>query len=107
MLGPILVLSYKNHALDEFLVDILESYNRKIWHGFLIRTGKPEHEALRKFSERNSAEEFAAQNELCVRLEVQRQARRVAKDWLDCSRSLETIASGIVNIGACDFDVRV
>lgn len=92
-LGPVLVMSYKNHALDEFLMDIVNEYQGSRWPGFLIRTGTPELEILKKFSERSSAGEHAAQDELCTRLGVQRQARRVAKDWIDLSRSLDTVSN--------------
>ena len=91
-MGPILVLSYKNHSLDEFLLDIIEHYPKQ-WRGFLIRTGKPDEEALQGYSERSTPAEYAAQEELGRRLEVQRHTLQVAKDWLDCCRYLETLAA--------------
>ena len=53
----VLVLSYKNHALDEFLIDVIKlskvsnlSIEDK---GNLIRAGKPERlEELQKYSEK-------------------------------------------------------
>ena len=44
--SSVLVLSYKNHALDEFLIDVIKlskASNLRIGHkGNLIRAGKPE-----------------------------------------------------------------
>lgn len=34
--GPVVVITYKNHALDEFLVDLLDS---KLWEGERPRLG--------------------------------------------------------------------
>ena len=56
--GPIIMLSYKNHALDEFLVDVLKSSgdlngNRSM----LIRLGNPENFALKGFTEKRSSAE--------------------------------------------------
>ena len=53
--GPILMLSYKNHALDEFLLDVLK--NMTFRQGMLIRTGKPDNTELTNFSEISSKEE--------------------------------------------------
>lgn len=52
----VLVLSYKNHALDEFLIDVIKlskvSNLRIEDRGNLIRAGKPERlEELQKYSE--------------------------------------------------------
>ena len=103
--GPVLVLSYKNHALDEFLLDVLNqyettipsSYNRNFYQqrynklspGMLIRTGKPDIESLSQFTERSSPLERSAQDKLSQIILVQRSARNVVKVWSDCSRSLE------------------
>ena len=53
----VLVLSYKNHALDEFLIDVIKlskvSNLRIEGIGNLIRAGKPERlEELQKYSEK-------------------------------------------------------
>ena len=91
--GPVLVMAYKNHALDEFILDAVDKYPaNKQWPGFLIRTGqRSDDPSLHHFGERNSRAEQAAQQELTRRQEVQRQTRRVGRDWLDCARSLETL----------------
>lgn len=48
---PILILSYKNHAIDEFLVDLLKFEKRSLR---LIRLGgKSDHPDLGQYSERN------------------------------------------------------
>jgi hypothetical protein len=61
--GPIIALSYKNHAIDEFLLDVIKqethfSSNRQS----LIRLGKPEEEKLMHHTEKNSNLETAATN---------------------------------------------
>lgn len=50
----VLLLSYKNHALDEFLIDVIKFSHHGIGRqGNLIRAGKPERiEELQKFSEK-------------------------------------------------------
>ena len=50
--GPVVILSYKNHALDEFLDDVVKASHFS--QGQLIRAGKPENEGLQKFSEKMS-----------------------------------------------------
>ena len=50
--GPVVILSYKNHALDEFLNDVVKASNFS--QGQLIRAGKPENEGLQRFSEKMS-----------------------------------------------------
>lgn len=96
------MLSYKNHALDEFLIDIIKSTNtntRLNQPGGLIRTGKPDIEALLKFTEKFSPIEKAAQEELSHRLTVQRRARSIAKSWIECARALESgITSQVIHL---------
>ena len=104
--GPVLVLSYKNHALDEFLLDVINQYEttmpssyipyrsyfqqkNKLTSGMLIRTGKPDIESLSQFTERSSPLEYSAQEKLSQIILVQRSARNVIKVWSDCTRSLE------------------
>lgn len=92
--GPILVLSYKNHALDEFLLDIINASG----HVFgkpeaSIRTGKPDIESLMKFTEKHSPIEKEAQAELSRRLAVLLRARNVGKSFLDSSRVMISAAS--------------
>lgn len=102
--GPVLVLSYKNHALDEFLLDVISQYNStvsdpnkrdcydRLRPGMLIRTGKPDIENLSEFTERHSPLERNAQRHLMDIIDVQRNARNVRKLLYDCARSLDTKA---------------
>eukprot|EP01041_Mallomonas_annulata_P002547 gene2547-4973_t len=91
--GPVLILSYKNHALDEFLTDVLKFSPYKLAPGMLIRSGKPENEALLSFAERSSHAEKSAQEILMKRISVQRQIRRIARDWKDCAKYIEMLLS--------------
>ena len=50
-ISAVLVLSYKNHALDEFLCDVLEFSPGFKQRGHLIRTGKPERPELMNHTE--------------------------------------------------------
>lgn len=63
--GPIIMLSYKNHALDEFLVDVIKSSGdlggRR---SSLIRLGNPENFALKDYTEKRSAAESESQRRL-------------------------------------------
>ena len=96
-LGPILVLSYKNHALDEFLNDVITQYDASMGSGsysylrpgMLIRTGKPDIESLERYTEKHSPLEYQARNNLEHILHVQRTARFVIKELLDCAVKLE------------------
>ena len=89
-LGPVLMLSYKNHALDEFLCDILDSAPSRLRQGQLIRCGKPESNKLDEFTERNSVGETKLTDELNRRIRIQRAARDIARLWVDLSRTLGT-----------------
>lgn len=91
--GPILVLSYKNHALDEFLIDVINQYQtskRYLQPGMLIRTGKPDIEILENFTERNSNLERSARTNLEGIMLVQKNTRNLIKELLECARNLET-----------------
>jgi hypothetical protein len=48
---PILVLSYKNHAIDEFLLDLVKNPSRSFSSGNLIRIGNSPEPSLRRYSE--------------------------------------------------------
>lgn len=97
--GPILVLSYKNHALDEFLCDVVTQYStssndftryqKTLRPGMLIRTGKPEIDTLEQFMEKHSPLEIKARQNLEDIVMAQRKTRSVIKDLLECARSLE------------------
>jgi len=92
--GPILVLSYKNHALDEFLMDVIKS-DPMIRPGMLIRSGNPEVDELRPFKERFSPFETDAQKELGRRIAVQRRSKLVSKDWVSCYHFLSSAAHSL------------
>lgn len=82
-LGPIVVLAYKNHALDEFLLDVLDadaSLDKSKGKGRLIRLGKPDEEALLEYTETKNREEFEAQKELEKRLELVKQVKTFMKE---------------------------
>lgn len=64
--GPILTLSYKNHALDEFLKDILSNGIRR----GLIRVGKADIPELYDYQEKRSHEEADALQKLKEHLEI-------------------------------------
>jgi hypothetical protein len=116
--GPVLVLSYKNHALDEFLLDVISQYNssnrsyrpqllRGRWDhydngelrpGMLIRTGNPEIESLIHFRERHSPLELEAKQHLMEIIDVLRNSRNVRKLLYDCARSLDTKALSDVSL---------
>ena len=85
--GPILVLSYKNHALDEFLCDVLRFSHMKT--GMLIRTGKAESIELSSFSEKFSPQEQSAQEELARRVGTLRSARKAVIEWCSVSSALK------------------
>ena len=79
------MLSYKNHALDEFLCDVVDYATPNLKHGELIRTGKPENAKLTHFSENGSKEEMKANEELSHRVGVIRKAQKISRDLKDCS----------------------
>jgi hypothetical protein len=77
------MLSYKNHALDEFLVDVVRLSSPQLHPNDLIRSGKIENFELQAFQERNSNAEkdFAAKLNDAIR--VQKKARHIAKQFRD------------------------
>lgn len=84
-IGPVLMLSYKNHALDEFLCDVLEFSSPKMSHGMLIRTGNPENPILAPYAEKGSKEEKLAEEVLKHRVDVLRKSQKIIRDWKDLS----------------------
>jgi hypothetical protein len=70
------------------LLDVV-SFEKNFRPGDLIRTGKVETEELKKYSERNSCDEKTAQEKLSSLVSLQRNARRVVKDWISCSHFLK------------------
>ena len=96
-IGPVLVLSYKNHALDEFLTDVITQYessqqNKKLRPGMLIRTGKPDIESLSMFTEKHSPIEREAQDHLANIIRDLRTTRNVVNALGDCARALDSKA---------------
>lgn len=87
-IGPIIILSYKNHALDEFLVDMISHAASPMRPGMLIRCGKPDLEALAHFTERGSPMEYDKRDELSRRINILRQARHTSKSWVDFARDI-------------------
>ncbi|KAI0561167.1 DNA2/NAM7 helicase [Gracilaria domingensis] len=75
--GPIVVLSYKNHALDEILGDLIDT---RQWSGAIIRCGKTEDHRLASSMERKSKEEQKAQKVLTERVATLRRTRRIMRD---------------------------
>lgn len=91
-LGPILTLSYKNHAEDEFLVDVLKWYRKPMQRGKLIRTGKPERSELVEYTEKSSILQFNAERELVKRLSTLREARKFCQSLKTAERSLKVLS---------------
>jgi hypothetical protein len=89
--GPILMLSYKNHALEEFLCDVLRGAPQ-LRPGQLVRCGKVEAPELQDYSERNSQEERAAETEVHRCVVVQRNARSAMHTWGNLARNQEFAA---------------
>ena len=87
--GPIIVLAYKNHALDEILLDV-KSHSALNCNlpGSLIRCGKSEDERLWKHAEHFSAEEKTWEHALTERLNSLRQMRNFGRDLQDLSSHL-------------------
>ncbi len=85
--GPILVLTYKNHSLDKFLIDVIEHF--KIHKpGMFIRTGKPEMKCLERYTEKKLSTTSYANYELLNF--IHKNTRNVIKELLKCAKSLET-----------------
>ena len=92
-MGPIIVLSYKNHALDEFLLDLLKNQgqggnmngrNRK----WLIRSGKAESDELSVFLEKTTTEERNAQDDLKKEITKLRSLKRLFKEWMQVANGI-------------------
>lgn len=94
-MGPIVVLSYKNHALDEFLCDVLR-FSPSMKRGMLIRTGKAENLELSEFSEKFSPQEQSAQEELTSRVSTLRLARKFMSEWQHLSYVIKYSISEVI-----------
>lgn len=106
-LGPVLMLSYKNHALDEFLVDVLKFSPKPLTSGQLIRSGNPENEKLRNYTEKTSSHEKDSEKELIHRIKTLRECERIASQWRTIANTLETNALVNENRNALDFQIIV
>lgn len=91
--GPIVLLSYKNGALNEMLVDVLQSDQRFARTGALIRCGNPDDPRLIKYKESATREESHAQMVLAERLACVRNARRTVRDWRELAREFRDAAA--------------
>lgn len=99
--GPIVVLSYKNHALDEFLLDLLKHRNLGISgqngnrtyksnkNKWLIRSGKAESEELSGYLEQSTGEERDADNILKKEIKILRALKKLQKEWSQVAASIE------------------
>ena len=96
-MGPVLVLSYKNHALDEFLLDVVNMTsvgNKPGMHvGKLIRLGKSDVESLLPYGEKYSVSETKAQEHLNRKIKTLKQSRSISRMWTECARDLDIAAS--------------
>ncbi len=88
VVGPILALSYKNHALDEFLSDVVRAPSIILHKHELIRCGRTEHESLQRFKETNSAQEKNADTHLQDLVAVFRRTHRTCRDWKTTAQRL-------------------
>lgn len=75
--GPVVVLSYKNHALDELLADLVKV--RRV-QGKIIRCGKTDHPLLKGLEEQTSWNEREAKKVLSERVDTLRDVRRATRD---------------------------
>jgi len=91
-LGPVVMLSYKNHALDEFLSDVVEHAPRALLSrnptDFLVRCGRPENEQLLDHSERNSPAERHWQGVLAERIADERKTKLEVVEWHSTAKTL-------------------
>lgn len=101
-LGPVVMLSYKNHALDESLVDTLKFSSIPFRKGDLIRVGNPENEELIDFKERSSQTEKAAEEQLISRVKIVRQLQRVEKVWRETCIFFKTKSNISVRYSYCN-----
>jgi len=82
--GPIVVLAYKNHALDEILLDLLDlPFLGVRGAGSLIRCGKPDDLSLKQFTERTTSSDIAWERQLNERLSALRAVRDLGNDLRD------------------------
>jgi len=93
--GPIIVLAYKNHALDEILLDLLAHPLLQLKSaGNLIRCGNPDDLKLNLYRESTSFAERMWKDALDKRLIALRTARSLGNDVYDLSAHLHANAPG-------------
>ena len=101
--GPILMLSYKNHALDEFLCDVLK-FSPHLHQGQLIRLGVISNPELYPYAERNTSDEREAERDVQRRVYIQRAGRAMARALLLLARCPERhTASAVVILKAMEI----
>eukprot|EP01033_Poteriospumella_lacustris_P014709 gene14709-10521_t len=94
--GPILTLSYKNHALDEFLLDVLRQEETLKRSGSLVRLGKKsDHIELENYTEKSCAAESKANKELMACIQVMKDNKSRQQRWVR-SRSIQGDITGDV-----------
>lgn len=91
--GPIVILSYKNHSLDEFLCDVVRS-SSVMRPGYLLRCGNTDVLTLGSYLERNSEDERRCQKALASCIDLQRKSRKIAFDWKERARDLHDTTIG-------------
>lgn len=96
--GPIVALSYKNHALDEIMSDVisLPQFSGASRPGSLIRCGKPDSFKLEAFKESTSPSEIHWEGQLNERLGALRRARDFGNDLHDLGAHTSTGAPGVL-----------
>jgi hypothetical protein len=87
VVGPVVILAYKNHALDEFLVDMLSHVNGHA-DNLLIRCGNPDNENLQRYREKSTKRELERKAILDNRLCVLRNCKCILRDWKDLAKRL-------------------
>ena len=93
--GPILLNSYKNHALDEMVKDVLAHpllAEKMRKPGALIRCGKPDDFELKRFTEQRSVEETVWDETLNQRVQRLQLARHFTAELHDLADHLDVHA---------------
>jgi hypothetical protein len=96
-IGPILTLSYKNHALDEFLKDVKDNCLDDVGRikGRLIRIGKPELAELLPFTEKSSSNESEARRVLDQRLLLLRKNKLLLQSVMKLNYSVDQSSAAV------------
>ena len=92
VVGPITLFSYKNHALDEMVKDVLAHpllQHKMRRPGALIRCGKPDDPELKSYTEQHSMEEIMWDRTLNERLQMLQLSRQITFELTDLADHLE------------------